>query len=184
MQQSLIKILLVFFLSGLMVPGFAANADLDNLFRNLKSAPDEATAKQYVNQIWRAWFQSGDAKVDELMQQAVKERQSSNYDGAIEILNKVIALKPDYPEAWNQRATIYYFKQEYEKSLEDVAKTLELEPRHFGALAGRGMIRFMQNKPALGIQNILQALEIHPFLPERSLIPHELLNDPKTLQKL
>jgi tetratricopeptide (TPR) repeat protein len=68
----------------------------------------------------------------------MKERQSSSYDGALDILNKVIALKPDYPEAWNQRATIYFFKYEYEKSLEDVAKTLELEPRRFGALRGRG----------------------------------------------
>ncbi len=171
MQQSLHKILLVFCLFGLIAPAYADKSELDNLFEKLKISPDETTARENANRIWEAWFKSGDSKIDELMQQAIRKRETYNYDGAIEILNQIIAQKPDYSEAWNQRATIYFFKQEYEKSLEDVAKTLELEPRHFGALAGRGIIRLRQNKPALAVQNILKAMEIHPFLPERSLIP-------------
>jgi len=105
------------------------------------------------------------------MQQAMRERRSYNFSGALKILNRVIDRTPDYAEAWNQRATVYFQQTEYEKSLQDIARTLELEPRHFGAMAGRALIRLRQNKPALAHQNILQALRLHPYLPERSLFP-------------
>ncbi len=95
-----------------------------------------------------------------LMQDALQKRRGYDYKGSLEILNKVIGLKPDYAEVWNQRATIYFHQEEYEKSLWDIAKTLELEPRHFGSLAGRAVIRLKQNKPALARQNIVEAFEI------------------------
>ena len=109
---------------------------------------------------------SGNDEVDAMMRDAMRRRGSYDFDGALEVLNRVISIMPDYPEAWNQRATVHFHKKEYEKSLEDVAKALELEPRHFGAMAGRGVIRFFQGKPALARQNILQAAEYHPYLKE------------------
>lgn len=167
MQHSLTGLLLLLCLS---TPGYADNAGLDELFNKLKIAPNESVAQEYANSIWQIWFRSGDSKIDTLMQQAMSERRSANYDGAIKILDQVIKLKPDYAEGWNQRATLYFMQQEYEKSLEDVARTLQLEPRHFGALSGRAVIRLRQGKPALAVQNLMQALEIHPYLPERVLL--------------
>ncbi len=49
----------------------------------------------------------------------------------------MIKLRPDYVEAWNRRATIYYIKNDYVRSLEDLQQVLTREPRHFGALGGR-----------------------------------------------
>ncbi|MDJ0833063.1 MAG: tetratricopeptide repeat protein [Gammaproteobacteria bacterium] len=150
----------------------ADNESLDQLFLGLKDAPDESTAREYEHKIWLRWFESGDSKIDALMEQAVKKRNQYDFNGAIEILNQVIALKPEYAEVWNQRATVYFHQGEYEKSLWDVAKTLELEPRHFASMAGRAVIRLLQGKPALAQQNMLQALEYHPYLKERSFFPH------------
>ena len=166
--------LLSFFLFTLVLssPIFADNQPLDDLFQQLKEAPTETEARKLENQIWKSWLTSGDSKIDNLMQKAFRKRRSYNFDGAIELLNQVIALKPDYPEVWNQRATVYFHQEKYEKSLEDIAKTLELEPRHFGSLAGRAVIRLKQQKPALAIQNIKVALKIHPFLKEKNLFPN------------
>ena len=144
---------------------------LDQLFDGLKNAPDETSARGYEHQIWLRWFESGDDSIDQLMEQAVSKRNLYDFNGALEILDNVIAQKPDYAEAWNQRATVYFHQGEYEKSLWDVAKTLELEPRHFGSMAGRAVIRLFQGKPALARQNLLQALEYHPYLKERSFFP-------------
>lgn len=162
------------FLFGLVLsnPIFADNQPLDDLFQQLKEAPTEIEARKLENKIWKSWLTSGDSQIDDLMQKAFKKRRSYNFDGALDLLNQVIALKPDYPEVWNQRATVYFHQEKYEKSLEDIAKTLELEPRHFGSLAGRAVIRLKQQKPALAIQNIKLALKIHPFLKERSLFPN------------
>ena len=48
-------------------------------------------------------------------------------------------VKPDYVEAWNRRATIYYMKKDYGHALADIREVLKREPRHFGALAGLGL---------------------------------------------
>jgi tetratricopeptide (TPR) repeat protein len=162
---------------GLLVPGYfiervyADEATLDLLFLNLKYAQDEASSRVYENEIWQEWFRSDDEFTSSLMQEAMQKRGNYDFAGAVEVLSKVIKLNPAYAEAWNQRATVYYYQEKYEESLKDIAKTLELEPRHFGALSGRAMIRLYQSKPALARQNILKATEIHPFLKERNLFP-------------
>ncbi len=142
---------------------------LDNLFELLKESKNEAQAREYETQIWQRWFESGDKKVDELMKLAMKKRSGYDYNGAIEVLEKVAVIAPEYPELWNQLATVFFHQEKYEASLEAIAKTLELEPRHFGSLAGRAVIRLRQNKPALARQNIIEALKFHPFLRERSM---------------
>lgn len=144
----------------------ASQEVLDELFIKLKNARDEATAREAENAIWQQWMMSGDEKIDAMMRDAMRRRSSYDFAGALKVLNEVIAMKPDYPEVWNQRATVYFHQQSYEQSLEDVARALELEPRHFGAMAGRGVVRYFQGKPALAIQNILQAAEYHPYLKE------------------
>ena len=153
------------------IPAFAETNKLDSLFTELKQAKDETEARSLEDQIWKTWLSAENDEIDALMQQAVRQRRNYDFIGALETLNKVIALTPDYAEAWNQRATVYFHQQEFEKSLEDIAKTLELEPRHFGSLAGRAVIRLMQSKPALARQSIIEALKHHPFLKERSMFP-------------
>lgn len=65
---------------------------------------------------------------------------SKDTDVALKLLDAVIKLRPDYIEAWNRRATIYYLQNDYSRSMEDIRQVLIREPRHFGALAGLGMI--------------------------------------------
>lgn len=149
----------------------ASNENLDALFESLKASLNEQSARTYENQIWLNWFRSGDTEVDALMQKAMRKREGYDFNGALEILNRVIALKPEYPEVWNQRATVFFHQGEHEKSLLDIARTLELEPRHFGSLAGRAVIRLQQSKPALARQNIIEAMKYHPFLKERAFFP-------------
>jgi tetratricopeptide (TPR) repeat protein len=141
------------------------------IFLALKNAPDEAAARVYEGEIWRQWFLSGDDKIDALMQAAMQQRRNYDFAGAIETLNTVIQLKPDYAEGWNQRATVHFHRDEYEASLVDIAQTLVLEPRHFGALAGRAVIRLYQSKSALARQNIIEAVKINPYLRERQFFP-------------
>jgi tetratricopeptide (TPR) repeat protein len=144
---------------------------MDQLFVDLKNAPDQAQADKIENKIWEEWIKSGDPKVDEMLRAAMRMRDEQDFDGSIAMLDKIIELKPDFPEAWNQRGLVYFHKKDYEQSLINIAKVLELEPRHFGAMSGRAVIRLYQSKPALGRQNMIEALKIHPYLKAKSLFP-------------
>jgi len=70
------------------------------------------------------------------MSRAKKAADDKDYDLAIRMLSSIIEIKPDFTEAWNRRATIYFLKKDYTNSMADIAKVLAREPRHFGALSG------------------------------------------------
>jgi tetratricopeptide (TPR) repeat protein len=114
--------------------------NLDFLFDALKIAPDEATAKQIEQRIWALWFVSKSDTANLLMTRVRTAVEGKDLDLALELLDRIVAIKPDYIEAWNRRATIYFMKNEYGKSLADIREVLKREPRHFGALSGLGLI--------------------------------------------
>ena len=97
-------------------------------------------------------------------------RGEYNYQGAREVLDKVVAEAPDYPEGWNQRAFILFLQGDYEASLADIKRVLELEPRHFGALSGQAMIYITQGRAELAQKTLRDAVNVHPYLKERALL--------------
>jgi tetratricopeptide (TPR) repeat protein len=114
--------------------------NLDFLFEALKLAPDEATAKQIEQRIWALWFVSPSDTANLLMTRVRTAVEGKDLDLALQLLDAIVKIKPEYVEAWNRRATIYFMKNEYGKSLADLREVLKREPRHFGALSGLGLI--------------------------------------------
>jgi tetratricopeptide (TPR) repeat protein len=82
----------------------------------------------------------------------------------LKLLDALIRLKPDYVEAWNRRATLYYLKNDYEHSIQDIQQVLSREPRHFGALAGLGMIMQDLGDEKRALEAFRKALAINPYL--------------------
>jgi tetratricopeptide (TPR) repeat protein len=138
--------------------------NLEFLFGALKAAPDAETAKAIEERIWALWYVSGSDTTDLLMTRAKTAVDGKDFDLAIELLDAIVELKPDYVEAWNRRATVYFIKKEYGRSLADIRQVLAREPRHFGALSGLGMImqEFGEEKRALEV--FRRALAVHPHL--------------------
>lgn len=114
--------------------------NLDFLFEALKLAPDETTAKAIEQRIWALWFASHSDTADLLMTRARTALEGKDTDLALQLLGAIVKIKPDYVEAWNRRATIYFSKKDYGAAMGDIRQVLRLEPRHFGALSGLGMI--------------------------------------------
>src|SRR5579872_237775 len=114
--------------------------NLDFLFEALKLAPDDETAKAIENRIWALWIVSRSDTTNLLMMRVKTAVEAKDDDIALKLLSAIIKIKPDYVEAWNRRATIYYTRKDYGKALADIREVLKREPRHFGALAGLGLI--------------------------------------------
>jgi tetratricopeptide (TPR) repeat protein len=85
-------------------------------------------------------------------------------DVALKLLDAIVKLRPDYVEAWNRRATLYYLKNDYGDALADIQQVLAREPRHFGALAGLGMIMQDLGDDKRALEAFRKALEINPHL--------------------
>jgi tetratricopeptide (TPR) repeat protein len=120
------------------VPGPLATEDqrLDNLFARLKKERSTEQALGIANEIREVFTFSGSATVDLLMQNASRAVNDKRYGAALDFLDQVTLIAPDYAEGWNRRATIHYLLGNYPKAMSDSARVLALEPRHIGALAG------------------------------------------------
>jgi tetratricopeptide (TPR) repeat protein len=137
---------------------------LDFLFGALKAAPDEASAKHVEARIWAMWIQTPSDTAMLLMVRAKAAVDAKKPDVALKLLDAVVKLRPDYIEAWNRRATLYYLKNDYARSLEDIQQVLIREPRHFGALAGLGMIMQDLGEDKRALEAFRKALAVNPYL--------------------
>jgi tetratricopeptide (TPR) repeat protein len=137
---------------------------LDFLFGALKAAPDEVSAKHVEARIWAMWLQTPSDTAALLMSRAKAAVDAKQMDIALKLLDATIKLRPDYVEAWNRRATVYYLKNDYGRSLADIQQVLTREPRHFGALAGLGMIMQDVGDDRRALDAFRKALEINPHL--------------------
>ncbi len=100
----------------------------------------------------------------------MERRSAYDYAGAIAILDRLVALAPDWAEAWNQRATMRFLADDLDGSLADCERVLELEPKHFGALSGQALILMRQGRFDTAQSILRKAVEIDPFLAERALL--------------
>jgi tetratricopeptide (TPR) repeat protein len=137
---------------------------LDFLFGALKAAPDEASAKHVEARIWALWMHTPSDTAALLMVRAKAAVEAQKMDVALKLLDAVVKLRPDYIEAWNRRATLYYLKNDYAHSLQDIREVLVREPRHFGALAGLGMIMQEVGDEKRALEAFRKALAVNPHL--------------------
>jgi len=137
--------------------------NLDLLFEALKIAPDESSSKAIEDRIWALWVASGSDTTNLLMNRVKTAIEKEDLDLALRLLDSIIEIKPEYVEAWNRRATIYFMRKDYGRSIADIRQVLAREPRHFGALAGLGTILqdIGEDAPALDAYRRAQALNPH-----------------------
>jgi len=132
--------------------------------------------KAAEQEIQRRWSRSGSATIDLLMGWSQQSLAAKDFGRALDFLDQVVMLKPDFAEGWNRRATIYYLADDYGKALADLEKVLALEPRHFGALAGIGMIFRDIDRKAEALEAFEKAMALDPYLED------QVKNAIKTLQ--
>jgi tetratricopeptide (TPR) repeat protein len=145
-------------------PRARAGHDIDFLFGALKAAPDETSAKAIEDRIWAHWLASGSDTVNLLMTRVKTAVDKEALDLAIQMLDAIIEIRPQYAEAWNRRATVFYLKKDYASALADLRQTLRREPRHFAALAGLGTIMQDIGDDKRALEAFRAALALHPRL--------------------
>ncbi len=136
---------------------------LNNLFKQLNETKNQEEISDLIKNIWNIWYEVEDPKVIEYFEKGIQAMRIRNYPLAIRFFNNLIEEDPNFAEAWNKRATVYFMMGDFDKSMKDIIKTLELEPRHFGALDGMGLIFIHQEQYEQAIEVYDKMLEIFPF---------------------
>jgi tetratricopeptide (TPR) repeat protein len=146
------------------LPRLQQGLNLNRLFEALKVAPDDESAKYVESRIWAMWIATDSDTTTLLMSRVKAAVDAKDTDLGIKLLTAIIEIKPDYIEAWNRRATLYYMKKDFDHSLADIHEVLKREPRHFGALSGLGMIMQEVGDDKHALEAFRRALAVHPHL--------------------
>ena len=160
-------------------------SELDKLFSQLKNSKNLSSAQIVEKKIWEIWsiHPSDDRRgfrLTELLTQGSRLMNVGELGKAYKLFTQIIAVEPDWSEAWNKRATVLYLMNQYQSSLDDIKVTLALEPRHFGALSGRALNYIELEEYEKAIQSYRAAQKIYPALDSaKKMIPElqELIND-------
>jgi len=138
--------------------------ELDRLFNELKINNTDLSSRT-EQKIWKIWSTHPiDTELSGMLSVGSNFINDNQPMKAIEIFTKVIELDPNWPEAWNKRATVFYMIGEFEKSQKDIDKVLSLEKRHFGALSGQGLVQTALENYQKAIDSYIETHKIYPAM--------------------
>lgn len=138
------------------------NRSIQSLLEDLKHT-DPGVRDRTTQELWRRWFeQKGVAGLEQIRQAQMLWQRGEKLQ-AEAALTRLIQDLPDFAEAWNQRAVLYYVQGKYRKSLADCQQAVQLNPIHFGALHGIGLCHMALGEYREAIPAFRRALEIQPY---------------------
>lgn len=143
---------------------------INSLLEDLKNS-DEIVREHATRRLWRIWFKQKGIYGLEIIDRSQKLLDAGEFSEAEILLNKLVNEQPDFAEAWNRRAFLYYSSGKYKKSLADCQKVVEIIPVHFGALHGMGLCYAALKEYSKAIKAFQRALEIQPY----SLVNQKLI---------
>jgi len=114
--------------------------------------------------IWSVWLRSGDSEADALVKEGVERMEAQQIGAALDAFTRAIERRPDFAEAWNKRATVYFLIGDFDQALKDCDETLQRNPNHFGALAGCGAIYAQRDELEHALDFLERAYALNPNL--------------------
>ena len=100
---------------------------LDELFSQLKREGNEKAAERIAARIREEWTRSGSASIDLMMLWSKTAMDERKFDVALDFLDQVVTLSPDFAEGWNRRASVHFMMRNYRKSMSDIDRRLRYE---------------------------------------------------------
>lgn len=112
--------------------------------------------------VWGIWLRTDDPVVDPLFQTGMQLIAEDEPAAAIEKLNQVIELKPEFAEAWNHRGNAYSDLGEEDRALADYERAIILNPYEFGTLESIGEIWMSRSDYRKAAEYFRRALDLNP----------------------
>lgn len=150
---------------------------LDELYAHLATAEDEAVAKRITTAIEHVWMTTGSDTVSLLMERSRRAVRDKNPELAMRLLDRAVALAPDYPELFNQRAAVHFLRNNTRLALGDLRRAIALDPNHYKALEALGQLFKEMDRKKAALEVYRKLYEIHPHMSGVKSTLEELTRD-------
>jgi tetratricopeptide (TPR) repeat protein len=138
------------------------SSEIESLLNDLKD-PDQNIRQVATEALWRRWYTQKGAYGAQILVRSQTLLEEGKTAMAETLLSETIEGMPDFAEAWNRRAVLYYLERRYWPAITDCEQVLKLVPYHFGALHGMGLCHAGLGNYVAAIQAFRQALEVQPY---------------------
>ena len=135
---------------------------LDDLYARLKESDDPVAAKGIATLIERRLARSGSATVDLLTDRARVAMTSDDVPLAVELMDRVATLEPNWADGWSRRATLFWQLSDSPSAIADLERALVLEPRHFEAWAALGKLYLAADDKRRALDAFRRAEALYP----------------------
>jgi len=134
----------------------------NDLFAQLRDAPDAFAAGRLRALIERVWAHSGSPTGDLLMSRAESALKDQNNAQASALLDRIVGLYPDWSQGWRRRAQSAVALGDEEGAMLDLSRALQAEPRDFLAMLQLAEIFRGQHKDGPALDLMRRALAVDP----------------------
>ncbi len=119
--------------------------------------------QQATEALWDLWFGQKGIAGRAALEHSQLLIDSGQPEAAEALLSELIDQLPDFVEAWNRRAVLFYTLKRYPEACQDCEAVVRLCPYHFGAWHGLGLCRAALQDYRGAILAFQKALEIQPY---------------------
>lgn len=138
------------------------DSTLEMLLQSLKQ-DDEYQRELATAALWQHWFYQKGTMGNQQLQDAQTLVDQGQFDAAEALLSALVIELPDFAEAWNRRAVLYFMQRRCREAMADCHRVIELVPYHFGALHGLGLCHAALGQYEEAIQAFRRALAVQPY---------------------
>ncbi len=82
------------------------------------------------------------------------------YERAVVHYTEALKLKPDFPEGYNNRGSVYYDAGDLDKAIQDHTKAIQIKPDYASAYNNRGIAYYSKGDVDSAIQDYCKAIEL------------------------
>jgi tetratricopeptide (TPR) repeat protein len=123
---------------------------------------DLAVRSMAEDALWAIWFRAGTDEHNQILNQVRIKISREQLEQAEVLVTRLISVAPNFAEAYNQRAIIYFQQGRFDESVADCQRVLKRNPYHFGAISGMAQCQIQLRRPQDALKTMRRALKLQP----------------------
>jgi tetratricopeptide (TPR) repeat protein len=123
---------------------------------------DIAVRSMAEDALWAIWFRADTAEHNQLLDQVRFNISREQLEQAEVLVTGLITVAPNFAEAYNQRAIVYFHQGRFDESAADCERVLKRNPYHFGAISGMAECQIQLKRPHDALNTMRRALKLQP----------------------
>ena len=111
----ILTLIFFMFLTSVSSDNFEQKNKLNELFNQLQKVNNSKTAELLEKEIWSVWNEHpNNNKLTEKLEFGSELMEYGSYYYALKVFNNILITDPEWSEAWNKRATLFFLMNQYQ----------------------------------------------------------------------